>query len=93
MLPTELYPQPQAGMLSEQMNLCLITALITIKSIKKTATIINVFLLTLVDPVKFLSVYLLFAVAMALGLYNILLWDGDWTNVAQQSLQVVNWPS
>lgn len=73
MLPTELYPQPQPDMLNEQMNLCLITALITIKSIKKTATIISVFLLALVDPVKFLSVYLLFAVAMVLGLYNILL--------------------
>lgn len=30
---------------------------------------------------------------MVLRLYNILLLDGDWKNVAQQSLQVVNWPS
>lgn len=71
--PLSWCPQSQLGMLSEQMNLCLITALITIKSIKKTATIINVFLLALVDPVKFLSVYPLFAMAMVLGLYNILL--------------------
>lgn len=92
MFPIELHPQPYLGMLNESDQS--LPNHSTIRIYQELSYLVHVFLLALLDPVKFLSIYLVFVVAVVLGLHNILLWDGDGRkSVAQLCLQVVNWPS